>query len=773
MTYNRQEIIDQFENAMREAGITPDFPRGGGITDDGTLTRFHVKGDTKGTLNGWYVLFGDGIPAGEFGSWKTGLNSTWCAKEPETITPEEKRVIDARVEAARRNREREQREREGEAAKAANLIWNEAAPADDSHPYLVRKGIGAHGLRVTAWPVSNREGEVFRHIQNTLLIPIMNQAGKIVSLQAIFPHVDSGFGRDKDFMRNGRKRGCFFVIGRPVPGKPIAIAEGYATAASIHAATGWCVVVAWDAFNIPNVAEVWRESVPDATFVICADNDQWTTTPVENPGVHYAKRAGAAINARVVYPEFAELIGDDDRPTDFNDLHMREGLEVVQAQVMPAPDAPAVQGSDQPKGIAIAPGQYFVPGNLGDFDVYTPFPDINGKGKPLPTALNLAELCRRTGVIVRYNVIKKDLEVLVPGLQTTVDNAKEAAAGELLDCLHRVGMPTGSFETNLTQLGEHNTFNPVAAWVDSKPWDGVSRLQEFYETVQEVEPRYLADGRRLRDVLLRKWMLSAVAAAFEPSGIVARGVLTFVSKQNLGKTRWAKQLAPRDMEVIADGIVLDPSNKDSVKQVVSKWIVELGEVDATFRRSDMAALKGFISRDSDELRRPYARTESRYARRTVFFASVNPDRFLKDESGNTRWWTIHAKALGQPAELDMQQVWAELKAVWESGESWHLDPAELDALNTSNTEHEELSPLAELIDGAFDWSCPPELWTHAYRATEIVLSAGIDRPTKRDTNEAAAYVVKHYGVTTKQVGAKRSKAWMMPPRNQARGAAPF
>ncbi|WP_323162833.1 VapE domain-containing protein [Stenotrophomonas maltophilia] len=775
--YATHDIVSDFTNAMRAAGITPD-PRGlDAINADGQLVRFHIEGDKRGTRNGWAVLFGDNIPAGEFGSWKTGEAHTWCAKSTETVTPAERQAIQARVEAARAERERQQREREGEAAKAANLIWAEATAADDTHPYLQRKGIYAHGLRICAWPVRNSDGETFRHIENTLLIPIMNKSGKVVSLQAIFPRTDPAFGRDKDFLAGGKKQGCFYVIGRPSPGKPIAFAEGYATAESVHQATGWCVVVCWDAYNVPHVAKAWRESVPDATFVICADNDQWTKQPVDNPGVTYAQRASADVRARVVWPEFTELYGDDDRPTDFNDLHLREGLEELQRQVMPpTPAATQPASGDDLPGIAISPGQYFVPGNLSDFDTFTPFPDFSGKGKPLPTARNLSELCRRTGVVVRYNVIKKDLEILVPGLQTTVDNAKEVAAGELLDCLHRVGMGTGSFETNLCQIAEANQYNPVATWIGSKPWDGVSRLQQFYDTVQEAEPKRMADGRILKEVLMRKWLISAVAAAFEPDGVVARGVLTFVSKQNLGKTRWAKQLAPPELQLIADGLVLNPSDKDSVKQVISKWIVELGEVDATFRKADIAALKAFISRSHDEIRRPYARTESRYARRTVLFASVNDERFLRDATGNTRWWTIHAVALGEPAKIDMQQVWAEALSLYKGGETWHLSPDELDELNDKNTDYEEISPISEMIDRNFNWSTPESDWTHQYRATEIALAACIERPSRKDVNEAAAYVVKRYGVVTKIVGKQRSKVWLLPPRVRSvseQAAGPF
>ncbi|MBH1643370.1 toprim domain-containing protein [Stenotrophomonas maltophilia] len=771
-----QDIVPAFLQAMHAHGIVPDARGRDALNADGTLVRFHVEGDRRGTRNGWAVLFGDHVPAGEFGSWRTGTRHACCAKSPTALSAAEQRAIRQRQEAARSERERHQREREDAAARAANVLWNRAIPADAHHPYLVRKGIHAHGLRVAPWPVRNSDGLVFRHIDSALLVPVMNSAGRIVSLQAIFPRVDPALGRDKDFLSGGRKQGCFHVIGKPVTGQPIAIAEGYATAGSIHQATGWCVVVAWDAGNLGAVARAWRGAMPDASFVLCADNDQWTRQPLDNPGVTLATQAAADIDARVVWPEFATLHGDDDRPTDFNDLHLREGLDTVRAQLLP-PMPPAggddVALDDAPSS---ASARYQVPGNLSAFDAFTPFPDTNARGRPLPTARNLAELCRRTGVTVRYNVIRKDLEILVPGLQTTVDNAKEVAAGEVMDCMHRAGMATASFETNLCQVAEANPYNPVASWITSRPWDGQSRLQAFFDTVQEAKPTHMADGRGRKEVLMRRWLISGVAAAFEPDGVVARGVLTFVSKQNLGKTRWARQLAPAELQLIADGVVLDPANKDSVKQVISKWIVELGEVDATFRRTDIAALKSFISRSHDEIRRPYARTESRYARRTILFASVNDERFLRDATGNTRWWTVHAVSLGEPARIDMQQVWAEAHALYCSGETWHLSAEELDALNATNSEHEPISPIAELIDRHFDWSLPAEHWSAHYRATEIVIAVGIDKPNRREVNEAAAYVVKRHGVRTRVVGKERAKVWLMPERRRTlaeHAAGPF
>lgn len=763
--FEGMDIIAAFERAMREAGIVPVFTRGG-IVADGKLIRFHVEGDKKGTRNGWCVLFGDGVPAGEFGSWKTGDVHSWCAKKASDITPEEQAVIRARIAEARAEREREEKQRQGEAAKLANLLWKDATPVgDDGHPYLTRKGVRSHGLRVCDWPVRNTAGETFRTIANTLLIPIQDVQGKVVSLQGIFPQVDAQFGRDKDFLIGGKKRGCFFMIGRTVEGGTLCFAEGYATAETIHQATGWPVVVCWDAYNLPHVMQAIREELPTMTFVIAADNDQFTHRPIDNPGLHYAKIAAAGVGARIVWPEFSDLDGE---PTDFNDLMQREGMDAVQAIVLPLPAStePATADPDSMKGAALVPtGEgYVVPACMANFDTFTPYEDVDGKGNPLCTQRNVAELCRRTGVVVRYNAIRKDVEILIPGLSTTIDNDKQVSSNEIRDAAKRARMPVGDLEANLVGLADGNLYNPVATWIGSKPWDGKSRLQEFFDTVTVKTDTQLPDGRSLKEILMRKWLISAVAAAYEHDGVVARGVLTFVSKQNLGKTRWAKQLAPRELRVIADGEVLNPSDKDSVKKVVSKWIVELGEVDATFRKADIAALKAFISREYDELRLPYARVESRFARRTVFFASVNDEQFLHDPTGNTRWWTLHAIALGEPAKLDMQQVWAEVKSLYDAGESWHLDGDELDALNGHNREHEAINPVHELIDKGFDWAAPQSTWTVPMLATDIALVACVDKPTRKEVNEAIAHVVSRYGVETKKLGKTRIKHWMMPPR---------
>lgn len=395
-------------------------------------------------------------------------------------------------------------------------------------------------------------------------------------------------------------------------------------------------------------------------------------------------------------------------------------------------------------------------------DVFSPLIDTNDKGKPLSTSDNLAEVARRIGCIIRYNVISKKVELIMPDTSFSVDNHANACLSVLISWANRFKMPTGNTELFLTQIADQNPYNPVANWVTSRKWDGTSRIQAFYDTLTEVEPRCLPDGRRLRDVLIMRWMVSAIAAAFEPSGISSHGVLVLQGDQYLGKTKWMKDLAPKSLGVIKDGLTLNSSDKDSVLQCVSHWIIELGELDATFRKSDIASLKSFITSDRDILRRPYDRLPSEFARRTVFFASVNPRQFLHDSTGNRRFWVIECSNINHDHGLDMQQVWAEFYELYKSGEAWFLSPEEMAVLNGKNEEFMAATPALEMVDSAFDWGLPANNRNVLMTATQIAHAAGIERPTKADVNDIAQHVRQKYKVIQRGDPRTKVKKFVMP-----------
>ena len=265
-------------------------------------------------------------------------------------------------------------------------------------------------------------------------------------------------------------------------------------------------------------------------------------------------------------------------------------------------------------------------------------------------------------------------------------------------------------------------------------------------------------------MLIRRWLVSAGAAVFQPNGISAHGVLVIQGPQYLGKTKWFKSLVPTELGVIQDGLMLRPDDRDSVKQVVSYWLVELGELDATFRKSDIAQLKSFLTRDRDVIRRAYAKMESEYARRTVFFGSVNPREFLHDTTGNRRYWTIEAKWIEHSHGIDMQQLWAEVYELWKNKEPYYLNETEMAMLNKSNEEFAVIDPVQDRINARLDWTCDSTYW--GWRsATDILLDVGIDRPTQGDATRAAAYIRTKNGNKGKRTATGRL-LWCPPKVSQ-------
>jgi predicted P-loop ATPase len=417
---------------------------------------------------------------------------------------------------------------------------------------------------------------------------------------------------------------------------------------------------------------------------------------------------------------------------------MRGGLDAPRS--LPERSRPARSAGLVPSGTghpAIDPetGEITAANDNNAVDWFSPFPDINTKGSPISTIENLAEAVRRLGVTVRYNVIEKETEILIPGEGFSVDNRANASLAWLMSACKRFKMPTEQLGDFLFYLADRNPYNPVARWVLSKPWDGRDRLREFYCTLTAEGE---ADDMRVWDLkaaMMRRWMISAVAAAFEPQGVSAHGVLVLQGAQYLGKTNWFKSLAPKDLGIIQDGVILRPDDRDSVKQCVSRWLVELGELDATFRRSDIAALKAFLTRDRDVLRKPYAKLDSTFARRTVFFASVNPREFLHDPTGNRRYWTISCTGIDHQHGLDMQQVWAEVYAEhYAKGESWYLTADEMGLLNEHNRDHEVLDPIRERLQTRLDWRSDDTTWRWM-TATDVMQEIGLERPTRADVTQ--------------------------------------
>jgi putative DNA primase/helicase len=246
-----------------------------------------------------YLLHPDGaIPAGGFQNWQDGKGwDNWFLNIGRKLNAAEKQDLQRKHDAARKARDEERDRIAAEARDEATRQWN-GAPECTSHPYLTNKNITPHGARI---------------LDQKLVIPVCDVDGGIHSLH--FIKADG----EKRLLKGGAVKGfCYRIDGEE---DRLCIVEGFATAATIHTATGRTVIVAFFAGNLLPVAEAIRKEHSDAEIVICADDDK------NGVGLSKAKAAARAINGFVAVPEFGPKRRETD--TDFNDLADLTGISAV------------------------------------------------------------------------------------------------------------------------------------------------------------------------------------------------------------------------------------------------------------------------------------------------------------------------------------------------------------------------------------------------------------------------------------------------------------
>jgi phage/plasmid primase-like uncharacterized protein len=295
-----RDTVSAFRQEIEKAGLTPPAL----IIADGKLHRFASNGD-RADDSGWYTYFPDEPPAGVFGCWRKNVKQTWSGKTDSTLTPAERDGQRRRLDEARRQREQDERLRHAEAAKRAQTIWDQAAPAPEDHPYLTRKSIQPHGLRVDD--------------ENRLIMPVTID-GVLRSLQFI----DANGG--KQFLPGGKVKGGFYTIGEMRDAAIIGVGEGFSTCASVNEATGYPTVCAFSANNLTLVAQQLRQRFPTATILICGDNDL-REDGIPNTGLDAADAAADAVHGVLAVPEL------DGRKCDFNDLAQAQGHDAVREAI--------------------------------------------------------------------------------------------------------------------------------------------------------------------------------------------------------------------------------------------------------------------------------------------------------------------------------------------------------------------------------------------------------------------------------------------------------
>lgn len=432
-------------------------------------------------------------------------------------------------------------------------------------------------------------------------------------------------------------------------------------------------------------------------------------------------------------------------------------MNTPKLKIIRSPDAPARPGDQTTPapatddGIGIADWQ---PRRLER----SSFPDQPSGNGALPSTIpNVRHLLEGNGVIAQYNIIKKKVEIVIPGLPGVLDNVDAVTMAQVKSLMALHGMYNGDARSIVEAIANENPHNPVADWIDSKPWDGRDRLPDFYATIVTVDDY----PPSLKETLMYKWALGAAAAALMQHGFSARLVLTLSGPQSIGKTRWAMSLIPPPQlraSVLKTDHHFEGSDKDQIISAMRYWLVELGEVESSMRK-DAERLKGIITRERDVFRVPYAATDTDWQRRTVFIATANGSDFLTDPSGSTRWGVIAVERVVYEHDIDMQQLWAQLAVDFRAEKQWWLDKAEEAQLASWNERHQSTSLVREAVEHLIDFAREDTIREERLSASQVLEMAGLEKPTPQQAREVGSIIRAKFGPPKKIRG---TMYWTLP-----------
>lgn len=250
----------------------------------------------------------------------------------------------------------------------------------------------------------------------------------------------------------------------------------------------------------------------------------------------------------------------------------------------------------------------------------------------------------------------------------------------------------GIIDDAITEVMNQNKFHPVREYLTALNWDGTERVDSlFIDFIGAEDTPYIR-------AVTRKWLCGAIARVMEP-GIKFDTAIVLYGEQGLGKSVILERLGGKWF----NNTLQDIKTKDALEQIQGAWINELAELSPTYK-NDNEIVKAFLSRTTDRFRVPYGRRTEEYPRQCVFAGSTNNLLFLKDRTGNRRFWPISGNKLRKVrnswdlSKDEVDQIWAEAFMLWANGESLVLDEQleqEAIKIQQSHTEGSELTGLIE------------------------------------------------------------------------------
>ncbi|MFM0250639.1 VapE domain-containing protein [Paraburkholderia sediminicola] len=510
----------------------------------------------------------------------------------------------------------------------------------------------------------------------------------------------------------------------------------------------------------------------------------------ENTGLKCAHEAVAAVgNASVVFPRFADR--GERKLTDFNDLHCEEGLDAVKAQIQSALLAALAPAADEilpfahlsvnePAGIACpdtgakadlpptsagaAPQEWDDRESENGAHTWEMKLARTEKGTLLPTLGNVHLILSNhkawQGVIAQDDfagrVVKRKVPPVQQGELGEWSDMDDIRCVLWLSQAYGIAVRQDIVMSAVLLVADQHHYHDVRQYLEGLVWDGTPRVRAW-------PARYLHVGdSEYVQLAGMKWMIAAVARVMQP-GCKADNVLILEGKQGWGKSTALEVLAGKPWYTNSP---IRIGEKDTYAVMAGKWIIELAELDS-LNKSDSSAAKSFFATETDRFRNFYGKRATDVHRQGVFAGSVNFDTYLKDESGNRRYWPIR---VGGPVDIealrrDRDQLWAEAVHMYRKRVIWHVTEEERPLFEIEQTERYEGDVYEDKIARAIEYSS---------RTTMEEILADV---LKLDTSKWTLPEQRRVGKALKSLGWMRKRestgkrGWYYVPEEEAVPAA--
>lgn len=323
-------------------------------------------------------------------------------------------------------------------------------------------------------------------------------------------------------------------------------------------------------------------------------------------------------------------------------------------------------------------------------------------------------------------------------------------------------------ETDFMSLLERtlslNKFSPILELLEAGTWDGEDRIHEVVAILGLSQNCGHAE-------LVKQWLYQCVAALYNDGSFGLEGALVLQGPQGLGKTSFFRKLAIRREWFLESLSLPKPDDKDSISKATKGWIGELGEIESTFSRAELGALKAFLTAARDTYRPPFGRSEVTYPRRTVFGGGCNQEEFLRDTTGNRRFWVVPVNKidLKRLEQLDVLQLWRQIYAVVnpmsmdDKAECFRLENETKAFLEESNKNFEALLPGEAVMTEDVLPASAIERYKELYPAVrlESITTSGLKRTMFEHDFEVKEL---HIGRVLAKLGYKRVNIRVLSPR---------